>query len=95
MGLSISVTGLLREIRSLGYTGGKTILNDFLMEVRPPPPPAFEVRFETAAGQQAQVYFAEFKVTFTNESGLQCKVWLFAMVLGHSRYIWAQFVLHQ
>ena len=95
MGLSISGTGLLREIRSLGYTGGKTILNDFLMEVRPPPPPAFEVRFETAAGQQAQVYFAEFKVTFTNESGLQCKVWLFAMVLGHSRYIWAQFVLHQ
>ena len=23
------------------------------------------------------------------------KVWLFAMVLGHSRYLWAQFVLHQ
>lgn len=91
----LSGTRLLREIRGLGYTGGKTILNDFLMEVRPPPPPAFEVRFETAAGQQAQVDFAEFKVTFTNEPGLQRKVWLFAMVLGHSRYIWAQFVLHQ
>ena len=39
--------------------------------------------------------FAEFKVCFAAEPGLQRKVWLFAMVLGHSRYLWAQFVLHQ
>lgn len=86
---------LLREIRELGYTGGKTVLNDFLRQVRPPAPPAFEVRFETPAGRQAQVDFAEFKVCFAAEPGLQRKVWLFAMVLGHSRYLWAQFVLHQ
>lgn len=55
----------------------------------------FEVRFETPAGVQAQVDFAEFKVRFASEGGLERKVWLFAMVLGHSRYLWAQFVMHQ
>jgi transposase len=27
--------------------------------------------------------------------GQERKVWLFAMVLGHSRCLWAQFLLHQ
>lgn len=85
---------LLREVRALGYTGGRTALNDFLRTVRPPPAPVFEVRFETPAGQQAQVDFAEFKVCFGNQGPVR-RVWLFAMVLGHSRYLWAQFVLHQ
>ena len=91
----LSGARLLREIRELGYAGGKTVLGDFLRQVRPPVPRAFEVRFETAPGQQAQVDFAEFKVAFAGEPGVQRKVWLFAMVLGHSRYLWAQFVLHQ
>jgi len=91
----LSGARLLREIRELGYAGGKTVLNGFLHLVRPPAPPAFEVRFETPPGQQAQVDFAEFKVAFAAEPGVQRKVWLFAMVLGHSRYLWAQFVLHQ
>jgi transposase len=91
----LSGSRLLREIRQQGYTGGKSILNKFLLTVRPAPPTAFEVRFETDPGEQAQVDFAEFKVAFHNEAGVQRKVWLFAMVLGHSRYIWAQFVLHQ
>ena len=86
---------LLREIRELGYRGGKTVLNDFLREVRPPPAPSFEVRFETPAGHQAQVDFAEFKVQFADDHDAWRKVWLFAMVLGHSRYLWAEFVLHQ
>ncbi len=31
----------------------------------------------------------------TTQPGVRAPVWLFAMVLGHSRYLWAQFVLHQ
>ncbi|MBK4739392.1 IS21 family transposase [Noviherbaspirillum sp. DKR-6] len=85
---------LLREIRSQGYTGGRTAVNDFLRTVRPPPAPVFEVRFETPPGEQAQVDFAEFKVCFGNQGPVH-RVWLFAMVLGHSRYLWGQFVLHQ
>ena len=88
-------TRLLREIRQQGYTGSYTVLKRLLRRVRPPKAPAFEHRFETPAGVQAQVDFAEFRVEFTAEPGQERKVWLFAMVLGHSRYLWAQFVLHQ
>lgn len=85
---------LLREIRAQGYPGGRTRVNDFLRTVRPPPAPLFEIRFETAPGEQAQVDFAEFKVRFGNQDPVR-RIWLFTMVLGHSRYLWGQFVLHQ
>ena len=32
---------------------------------------------------------------FTDEPGVRRIVWLFSMVLGHSRLIWARFVIHQ
>jgi hypothetical protein len=41
------------------------------------------------------VDFAEFRVEFEDEPGVEHKTWLFAMVLGHSRYLWAQYVMHQ
>jgi transposase len=91
----LSGTRLLREIRELGYAGSYTGVKRLLRRIRPPRSPSFELRFETAAGHQAQVDFAEFRVRFTSEPGLERKVWLFSMVLGHSRYLWAQFVLHQ
>lgn len=90
----LSGVRLLREVREHGYGGGITQLNDFLRTVRPPAVAPFEIRFETPAGHQAQVDFAEFSVEFVGEA-VKRKVWLFAMVLGHSRYLWAQFVLHQ
>ena len=88
----LSITRLLREIRTLGYPGGKTMLGDFVREVRPAAAPLFEVRFETAPGQQAQVDFAHFKVVFDDEPGVVRVVWLFSMVLGHSRYLFARFL---
>ncbi len=86
---------LLREIREHGYTGGYTAVTDFLREVRPSPTPPFEVRFETPAGEQAQVDFAHFEVIFTDEPSAMRVVWLFSMVLGYSRLIWARFAAHQ
>jgi len=53
------------------------------------------VRFETPPGEQAQVDLARFEVAFTDEPGQTRVVWLFSMVLGFSRLIWAQFVIHQ
>jgi len=91
----LSGARLLREIREFGYAGGITQLTDFLRTVRPASVAPFEVHFETPAGRQAQVDFAEFVVEFAGEAGIKRKVWLFAMVLGHSRYLWAQYVLHQ
>jgi transposase len=53
------------------------------------------VRFETAPGYQAQVDFARFVTTFTDEPEMSRIVWLFSLVLGHSRHIFARFVMHQ
>jgi transposase len=91
----LSGVRLLHEVRERGYAGGVTQLNDFLRAVRPPIVAPFEVRFETPAGRQAQVDFAHFLVEFTEQPGVQHRIWLFAIVLGHSRYLWGQYVLHQ
>lgn len=86
---------LHRELRDLGYTGGYTILTDFLRDIRPTGAPPFEVRFETPPGRQAQVDFAHFRTVFTDEPGVERIIWLFSLVLGHSRMLWGRFVLHQ
>ena len=86
---------LHRELRDLGYTGGYTILTDFLRDIRPTGAPPFEVRFETPPGRQAQVDFAHFRTVFTDEPGAEHVIWLFSLVLGHSRMLWGRFVLHQ
>ena len=82
---------LLRELRERGYTGGYTAVTDFLRDVRPVANHGFEVRFETPPGEQAQVDFAQFHVVFTDEPMTPRIVWLFSMVQGHSRLIWARF----
>src|SRR4051794_4056350 len=86
---------LLRDIRALGYQGGYTVLKDFLRTVRPKPQVQFERRFETPPGKQAQVDFAFFKTTFTDQPEVERIVWLFSIVLGHSRLMWARFVARQ
>ena len=86
---------LHRELRELGYTGGYSNLTDFLRDIRPAEPAPFEVRFETTPGRQAQVDFAHFRTLFTDEPGTERILWLFSLVLGHSRMLWARFVLHQ
>lgn len=86
---------LWREVRDLGFSGGYSTVTDFLRVVRPPAEPAFERRFETPPGRQAQVDFAHFKVRFEDEPGAERVVWLFSLVLGHSRMMWARFVAQQ
>ena len=70
-------------------------MTDFLREVRPPPRAGFERRFETPPGKQAQVDFAHFKTVFDDEPGQVRTVWLFAMVLAHSRWLWGRFCAGQ
>jgi transposase len=86
---------LLREIKELGYSGGYTAVKDFLRTVRPKALQAFERRFETPPGKQAQVDFAYFRTVFTDQPGAERIVWLFSLVLGHSRMMWGRFVAHQ
>jgi transposase len=86
---------LLREIQERGYTGGYTALKDFLRTIRPATPPPFERRFETAPGRQGQVDFAQFRTAFTDEPGVERILWLFTLVLGHSRWLWGRFCATQ
>jgi transposase len=86
---------LLREIKELGYPGGYTAVKDFLRTVRPRALQTFERRFETPPGRQAQVDFAHFRTVFTDQPGAERIVWLFSLVLGHSRMMWGRFVAHQ
>jgi transposase len=86
---------LWREVRELGFKGGYTSVTGFLHDIRPAPAPVFERRFETLAGRQAQVDFAQFRTEFADDPGQMRIVWLFSMVLGHSRLIWGRFVAHQ
>ena len=71
------------------------MVTDYLRDIRPPVGTGFEVGFETAPGAQGQVDFAQFQVVFTDEPSTPRIVWLFSMVLGFSRLIWARFVMHQ
>ena len=86
---------LHRELAAMGYQGGYTAVTDLLREIRPIKPPSFEVRFETPPGRQAQVDFAHFRTVFTDEPGIERVVWLFSLVLGHSRMLWGRFVPQQ
>jgi transposase len=86
---------LFRELKERGYRGGYTAVTDALRDLRPPAVPPFEVRFETPPGAQAQVDFGQFQVAFADEPGVTRIVWLFSLVLGYSRFLWARFVLHQ
>jgi transposase len=92
----LTAVRLTREIRELGYGGGYTAVKRHLATIRPAAgPKPYEVRFETAPGVQAQVDFARFVVNFTDAPGGSQIVWLFSLVLGHSRYLFARYVLHQ
>ena len=87
----LSGSRLLREIQAQGYTGGYTILTDYLRTIRPPQEAGYEVRFETPAGHQGQIDFAHFKVNFRCDPQVARVVWLFSLVLGHSRYLFGRF----
>ena len=92
----LTAVRLTREIRERGYSGAYTAVKRFVAAIRPNnQPKPFEVRFETPPGYQAQVDFARFVTTFTDEPEMSRIVWLFSLVLGYSRHIFARFVMHQ
>lgn len=87
---------LLREIAARGYGGCYSMVRDEVRALRPAGGgKGFAVRFETLPGEQAQVDFAQFRVSFTDEPGVVHIVWLFSIVLGYSRLIWGRFAHRQ
>jgi len=74
----------------MGYTGGKTILKDYLKPFRPPRAPKAVVRYEVGPGEQAQVDLAE--VRYVDEQGQLHRLYVFVMVLSYSRMMFVEFV---
>jgi len=84
----LSAVRLLDEIRAAGYTGGYSQLKVLVRRLRPTPAPAPVVRFETPAGHQAQVDFAQFRFPWGVRHAL-------LVVLGYSRLLWCRFYRRQ
>jgi transposase len=80
----LSAKRLFDEIRAAGYTGGYTQLKEHVRRARPASPPEPLIRFETAAGHQAQVDFASFTLPWGRRYAL-------LVVLGYSRLLWMHF----
>jgi len=91
----LTATRLWREIKPLGFSGSYSAVKEAIRGLRPAMPTSFEHRFETAAGEQAQVDFAQFRTVFADDPGQTVALWLFTLVLGYSRYLWGEFVWHQ
>jgi len=81
---------LLREIRCLGYRGGKSILKDYVKPFRPRRRPKATVRFETKPSECAQVDFGSFK--YQSPDGRCRHLWAFVMVLSWSRATYVEFI---
>lgn len=86
---SRSAVNILQKLRPAGYTGGLTILKDYLTACRPASQPAAYLSLEFLPGQAAQVDWGEFGDVF----GLGRKVHCFIMVLCHSRMLYLEFTL--
>ena len=84
----LSSVRLLEEIRAAGYVGGYSQLKAYVRRVRPMPPAEPIIRFETAAGRQAQVDFARFRMSWGVRYAL-------LVVLGYSRLLWCRFYPRQ
>jgi transposase len=85
------VTGsaLLNQLRSLGYTGGITVLRDFLLRERGQmvKPREAYLRLEFGPGEVAQVDWGEFGDVFGDGVKMHC----FAMVMAFSRMMYVEF----
>lgn len=85
----ITGSAILNQLRSLGYTGGITVLRDYLMKERGQlvrPREAY-LKLEFGPGEVAQVDWGEFGDVFGNGVKVHC----FAMVMAYSRMIYVEF----
>jgi transposase len=81
---------LLRELRTQGYSGGYSILKDYVRPLRLRRAVKATMRFEPKPGEQAQVDFGHF--AFVTPTGQRQWLWGFVMVLAWSRLLYVEFV---
>jgi len=80
---------LKRLLRERGYTGGITLIKDYVKPHRPPRQMPPVQRYETKPGYQAQVGWKICE--YVDLDGVVKKIPVFAMVLGYSRAMYIEF----
>jgi len=85
----LPATVLFREIQAKGYTGGMTILRSLIRPLKAEQIRRVTERFETLPGRQAQIDWGECGTIVVG--GETKKLYLFVMVLGYSRMLYARF----
>jgi transposase len=89
----LPATVLFRELKAQGYTGGMTILRGAIRPFKAEQVRRVTERFETTPGHQAQIDWGECgTITVGGPAGGETrKLYLFVMVLGYSRMLYARF----
>lgn len=80
---------LWERIREQGYTGGKTLVKDYVKPHRPVRQAPAVQRYETKPGDQAQVDWGI--AEYIDPQGVVHKVAVFVMTLGYSRATYIEF----
>jgi transposase len=88
---TLRTTRLYDMLHERGYRGAVRTLRRYVATVRPRPRREVYLRTEPLVGEQAQIDWAY--VGKLPIAGSERALWLFVMVLSHSRALWGEFVL--
>jgi len=88
--MDLAVPRILREIRALGYTGGRTLLANHVRSLRGPRKTSRTVfrRFETPSGAEGQADWSPYRIRL---AGREVLVHCFALILAWSRALFIAF----
>lgn len=85
-------TWIYDRLVNMGFAGSYQIVKRKVRKLKQAQQQIAYVRFETEPGYQAQVDFGEFQIE--NPGGIITKLYLFSMILGYSRKIYAELIEH-
>lgn len=87
-----TATQIFQRLRESGYSGGVSIVKDYVHQVRPPRPAAF-LSLSFAPGECAQVDWGQFGSIAVGNTTRRLS--FFVMVLCHSRMMYLQFTVSE
>jgi len=90
--IEYTATWIYDRLNNMGFIGSYEIVKRKIREMKDSYRKVAYMRFETEPGYQAQVDFGEFQVA-RPDGGIE-KLYLFSMILGYSRKMYAELIQH-